>query len=75
MNNKIEYAQPTEEQLKLLQGYANICTEAINMLSKCEDSISLQHAAARLQESMGWMNSYVISGGKLKELNEKDAMN
>jgi hypothetical protein len=61
----MDYQEPTQEQLKLMQDYSNICSSAIEILMKCEQHLMLQHASARMQESMSWFHSYVINGGKL----------
>jgi hypothetical protein len=65
----MKYSEPTQEQLKLMQDYSNVCSEAIEILMKCEQNIMLQHASARMQESMAWFHSYVINGGKLSQEN------
>lgn len=65
----MDYKKPTEEQLKLMRDYANICTKAIDIIIKCENDIMLQHASARIHESMSWFNSYVINGGKVSKEN------
>ncbi len=61
----MNYKEPTKEQIKLMQDYSDICSQAIDIIAKCENHITLQHASARLQESMSWFHSYVINGGKL----------
>lgn len=65
----MNYKEPSQEQLKLMQEYSDICSEAMDIITKCEPHIMLQHASARLQESMGWLHSYVINGGKLIQEN------
>ena len=65
----MNYKDPTPEQLKLMQDYSDICSQAIDMIMKCEQNIMLQHASARMQESMSWFHSYVINGGKLESKN------
>ena len=65
----MNYKEPNKEQLELMQEYSEICSRAIDIIVKCEDSIMLQHASARIQESMGWFHSYVINGGKLSKEN------
>lgn len=66
MTDKITYKDPTQEQLKLMQDYADICSQAIDIILKCEPNDALKNASARIQESMGWFHSYVINGGALK---------
>jgi hypothetical protein len=61
----MNYTQPNDEQLKLMQDYSNICSQAMELMMKCEQNIMLQHASARMQESMNWFHSYVINGGKM----------
>lgn len=61
----MNYTQPDEAQLKLMQDYSNICSQAMELMMKCEQNIMLQHASARMQESMNWFHSYVINGGKV----------
>ena len=61
----MNYKEPTEEQLNLMQDYAELCSSAMELIMKCEPDIMLQHASARMQESMSWFHSYVINGGKL----------
>ena len=63
----MQYKDPTPEQLKLMKEYADICSNAIGILLKCEPNIALQHASARMQESMGWFNNYIMNGGKLSD--------
>lgn len=65
----VKYQEPSKEQIELMQQYSDICGEAIDLIMKCEDHITLQHASARMQESMSWFHSYVINGGKLKKGN------
>jgi len=40
----MNYKEPTEEQLKLMQDYSDICSEAIELIMKCDENIMLQHA-------------------------------
>lgn len=61
----MDYKEPTQEQLKLMKDYSEICSQAMEMILKCEPHLMLQHASARMQESMSWFHSYVINGGKL----------
>lgn len=63
----MNYKEPTKEQLKLMQEYSDICGKAIDIIMKCEQHIALQHASARIQESMNWFHTYVINGGKLEK--------
>lgn len=65
----MNYKEPSEDQLKLMQNYSDICSSAIDIISKCEPNLMLQHASARIQESMGWFHSYVINGGKVSSEN------
>jgi len=61
----MNYKDPTPEELKLMQEFSEVCSRGMDLIMKCEQNIMLQHASARLQESMGWFHSYVINGGKL----------
>jgi hypothetical protein len=61
----MNYKEPTQEQIKLMQEYSDICGAAIELIMKCEQNVMLQHASARMQESMSWFHTYVINGGKL----------
>lgn len=63
----MNYKEPSKEQIELMQDFSDICSEAIDLILKCEENITLQHASARMQESMSWFHSYVINGGKLKK--------
>lgn len=65
----MNYKEPTEDQLKLMQEFSDICSKAIELIMKCEQNIMLGHASARMQESMSWFHSYVINGGKLAQEN------
>ena len=65
----MNYKEPTPEQLKLMQEFSDICSSAMDIIMKCEQQIMLQHAAARIQEGMGWFHGYVINGGKLSAEN------
>lgn len=65
----MEYKEPTPEQVALMKEYSNICSQAIEMVMKCEQNIMLQHVSARLQESMQWFHTYVANGGKLEKGN------
>lgn len=61
----MNYKEPTQEQLKLMQDYSELCGKAMDIILKCENNPMLQHASTRIQESMMWFHSYVINGGKL----------
>jgi hypothetical protein len=61
----MNYKEPTQEQLKLMQDFSDICAKGMELLMVCEHNVMLQHASARMQESMSWFHSYVINGGKL----------
>lgn len=61
----MDYREPSKEQLKLMQDYSDICSKAMEIIMNCEQHITLQHASARMQESMNWFHSYVINGGTL----------
>lgn len=61
----MDYREPDQAQLKLMQDYSDLCSNAIDLIMKCEGNIALQHASARMQESMAWFHSYVINGGRL----------
>lgn len=65
----MDYKEPTKEQLTLMQDYSAICSQAMEIIMKCDNHITLQHASARMQESMNWFHSYVINGGKLSSEN------
>jgi hypothetical protein len=65
----MNYKEPTKEQLELMQNYSNICSEAIDLILKCETSPILRDASVRIQESMGHFHNYVINGGKLSQEN------
>lgn len=67
MNKKIDYREPSTEQLKLMQDFSDICSQGIELIMKCEQNITLQHASARMQESMQWFHTYVINGGKINK--------
>jgi hypothetical protein len=61
----MNYKEPSKEQLELMQEFSDICSKGIELVMKCEQNIMLQHASARMQESMSWFHTYVINGGKL----------
>ena len=67
MSNEIQYKEPTKEQLDLMREFSDNCVKGIELIMKCEPGKALEHCSARLQEAMGWMNSYVINGGKLSQ--------
>ena len=67
--NKMKYTDPTPDQLKLMQDYSDICSKGIELIMNCEQNIMLQHASARMQESMNWFHTYVINGGKIAKDN------
>ena len=60
----MNYREPTEEEIELMKSYSNVCSQALEIIMKCEENIMLSHASARLQESMSWFHTYVINGGK-----------
>lgn len=66
MTDSVEFREPTAEQKSIMQSFANICSQAINIILACEGSVELQHASARIQESMHWFQSYIVNGGRLK---------
>ncbi len=66
MTDKITYKEPTPEQLKLMQDYADICSQAIAIILKCEMNDALNHSSTRIQEAMMWFHSYILNGGALK---------
>jgi len=63
----MNYKEPDAEQLKLMQDFSDICSKGMEIILQCEPHITLQHASARMQESMSWFHSYVINGGKLNK--------
>ncbi len=65
MSNKIDYKQPSDEQLKIMQEYANICSEAMAIILKCKSNLAIQNATSRIQESMMWFHSFIVNGGEL----------
>ena len=65
----MNYKEPTKEQLELMQEYSNICSQAIELILKCESNPILRDASVRIQESMGHFHNYVINGGKLDKGN------
>jgi hypothetical protein len=67
----MNYKEPDAEQLKLMQDFSDICSSAMDLIMRCDQNIMLQHASARMQESMSWFHSYVINGGKTS----KDTVN
>lgn len=65
----MNYKEPDEAQLKLMQDFSDVIAKAMDIILQCEQHITLQHASARTQEAMQWFHTYVINGGKLsKEL-------
>ncbi len=65
----MNYKEPTKEQLELMQNFSDVCSQAMDIIMKCEQNIMTQHASARIQEGMSWFHSYVINGGKLSSEN------
>ena len=63
----MNYKEPDAEQIKLMQEYSDVCSKAIELIMNCENHLMLQHASARMQESMSWFHSYVINGGKVSK--------
>jgi len=61
----MNYKEPTQDQLELMQRFSNICSEAIDLILKCESNPILRDASVRIQEGMGHFHTYVINGGKL----------
>jgi hypothetical protein len=61
----MNYKEPTDEQLKLMQDYSDLCGKAMDIILKCENNPMLQNSSSRMQEAMMWFHSYVINGGKL----------
>lgn len=62
---KMNYKKPTDEQLQIMQDYAEICSNALQLILKCESNLAIQNATSRVQESMMWFHSFIINGGRL----------
>jgi len=65
--SEIKYREPTEEQLKLMREFSDICGKAMELILKCESNPALQNASTRIQEGMMWFHAYIINDGKIME--------
>lgn len=61
----MKFKQPTDAQLKAMEEFAGLCSQALEMVMSYEPNFSLQNCSARLQEAMGHFHAYIINGGKL----------
>lgn len=66
MTDKITYKEPSQSQLELMQEFADVCSQAIAIIAKCEMNEALRHSSARIQEGMMWFHSYILNGGSIK---------